>query len=152
MEVSRMQNQNNGKELMEAQIFDFGAIGSAEIGFLTAAQVDKNVPFQINRVYWTYKTPSDFLRGKHAHRELKQIIFALAGELEVEIETPRRQKKIFKLNKPQFGLYIPELHWRNLKFSENAVLLSLASLPYDEKEYIRDYSEFETICLLASEK
>lgn len=132
--------------LLTSRIFDFGSNGNAEIGFLTVAQVDQNVPFEIQRVYWTYLTPDDVIRGHHAHRKLKQIIFAVSGELEIEIETPQRQKIIYNLNEPRFGLYVPELHWRTLKFSKNTVLLSLASLPYDEREYVRDYSEFEILC------
>lgn len=129
-----------------SNIIDFGNIGSTQTGFLTVAQVEKNVSFPIKRVYWTYLTPENIVRGHHAHRELKQIIFAVSGKIEFEIENPSRNKELFTLSDPRFGLYIPEMNWRTIRFGAGAVLLSLASLPYDENEYIRDYEEFSELC------
>jgi hypothetical protein len=129
-----------------SKVIDFGNIGNAETGFLTVAQIEKNVSFPIKRVYWTYLTPENIVRGHHAHRELKQIIFALAGKIELEIENPYREKQIFTLSNPRFGLFIPEMNWRTIRFDAGAILLSLASLPYDENEYIRDYKDFVKLC------
>ncbi len=133
-------------DLLNAQVFDFGSVGDIKLGYLTVAQSNNNLPFEIKRVYWTYNTPNDVIRGNHAHRKLKQVIFAVSGEIEIEIEAPNREKTIYKLSSPHLGLYVPELHWRTLKFGVGAVLLSLASLDYDADEYIRDYNEFVEMC------
>ena len=98
--------------------------------------------YKIKRVYWTYYAPHDVIRGHHAHLELRQIIFAVSGVIQVELENLDCAKSRFVLVSPEQGLYIPQLHWRTMKFSHNAVLLCLASMEYDEQDYIRDYKAF----------
>ncbi len=81
-------------------------------------------------------------RGGHAHKELQQLIVSVSGSFDVVVKDGQNEK-IFTLNRPFYGLYIPRLVWRELtNFSGGSICLVLASLPYDEKEYIRDYSEF----------
>lgn len=141
--------QNHSRVLADsesARLIDFGSIGHEEIGYLTAVEVFKGVPFEVKRAYWTYGTPSGMLRGHHAHRELEQVIVAVAGKLEIDIEGPARAKATYIMDSPKHGLYVPKMHWRTIRFGEGAVLLSLASMLYDENEYIRDYSEFERLC------
>lgn len=135
------------KTRREPEVMDFGSIGKVDFGFLTFAQENLNLPFEIKRVYWTYSAPENILRGHHAHRRLEQLLFAVSGKIEIEVEGPHRKKSKFILDSPQYGLYIPPLTWRTLKFSKDAVLLCLASLNYDEQEYIRHYEEFEDLCL-----
>lgn len=49
----------------------------------------------------------------------------------------------FTLNRSYYGLYIPKGAWREIKnFSTNAIALEFGSIPYDEKDYIRDYNDF----------
>ena len=124
-------------------IMDMKAIGSEEIGYLTIAEYPENMPFEIKRVYWTYFTPEDIERGSHAHKKLEQIIIAVAGTIEMNLEHKNGQKFNFILDKPYNGLYIPCEYWRTIKFSENGVLLCLASEKYDKDEYIRNYEEFK---------
>ena len=100
------------------------------------------MPFAIQRAYWTYYTPDSIIRGFHAHRKLKQLIMAVSGGIEFRIESPFAKEYRISLNRPDIGLYIPPLHWREMKLSHNAVLLCLASLPYDESDYIRDHAQF----------
>lgn len=123
--------------------------GNADIGFLTVAE-NSALPFEIQRVYWTYQVPQDKLRGGHAHYELEQLIFAVHGWIEFELEGLDGKKQIFLLDNPECGLYIPKLFWRNIKFSIDAVLVCLASLEYDEREYIRNYSDFKNLQHAAS--
>lgn len=128
-----------------SRIIELGATGTTSLGYLTVAEQDQNVPFEIKRVYWTYFTPNEVERGHHAHRELDQILIAVSGHIHVRTESVFGEVKDFHLMSPQQGLYIPLLHWRTLKFSHNAVLVSLASMKYDPNEYIRDYEEFEAL-------
>ena len=101
-----------------------------------------NVPFEVKRVYWTYYTPNEVLRGGHAHKRLEQMIFAVSGRIVFRVEDRFGAKYVFELEKPNIGLYIPPYTWRDIQFSHSAVLLCLASTHYEETDYIRDYEEY----------
>lgn len=124
-------------------IIDFNKIGSPHLGYITIAEKHKNIPFDIKRVYWTYYTPQDVVRGGHAHKILEQIIFAVAGTITFNTEDLKGHKKTFVLDDPSKGLYVPKLIWRDIHFTHNAVLLCLASEVYDEADYFRDYQDFK---------
>ncbi|AZB09075.1 WxcM-like domain-containing protein [Chryseobacterium sp. G0162] len=128
---------------MTPHIIDFSKIGSPELGYITVAETQKNIPFPINRVYWTYFTPQDVIRGGHAHKKLQQVIFAVSGTIEFNTQDLDGNEATFVLDNPSKGLYIPELIWRDIKFSHSAVLLCLASEHYDEHDYFRDFEEFK---------
>ena len=103
----------------------------------------ENIPFTIKRVYWTYYTPQNVLRGFHAHKKLHQIIFAVSGTITFITEDLEGSKNEFILKEPNKGVYLPPFIWREIKFSHNAVLLCIASEEYDENDYIRDYDMFK---------
>ncbi|GEJ46800.1 FdtA/QdtA family cupin domain-containing protein [Chryseobacterium sp. ON_d1] len=124
-------------------IINFSKIGSQDLGYITVAETQKNVPFEIKRVYWTYYTPQDVIRGGHAHKELQQIIFAVSGSIKFNTLDLEGNEETFILDSPSKGLYIPKLIWRDIKFSHSAVLLCLASELYNEKDYFRDFDEFK---------
>ncbi|MCB0429382.1 MAG: WxcM-like domain-containing protein [Flavobacteriales bacterium] len=125
-------------------LIDLGAIGSPSLGYITVAECTSNVPFEIKRVYWTYYTPHNVTRGQHAHKRLQQVIAAVNGRIVFELETSSGETFRFELDSPQKGLYIPPGCWRNIVFSHDAVLLCLASEPFDEADYIRDYEDFKS--------
>ncbi|MCC6183016.1 MAG: WxcM-like domain-containing protein [Bacteroidia bacterium] len=125
-------------------IIKFPKIGDNTLGYITKAE-NSELPFQIKRVYWTYHTPKDVIRGHHSHKQLQQIIIATSGTIIIEIENILGYKQEFILDSPDIALYIPPNHWRKIKFYENTVLLCLASEEYDEKDYIRDYTEFKKL-------
>ncbi|HAY3535546.1 sugar 3,4-ketoisomerase [Elizabethkingia anophelis] len=127
------------------QIITFDKIGSSELGYITIAEAQKNIPFDIKRVYWTYYTPQDVIRGGHAHKNLQQVIFAVSGTITFNTEDKNGNKEQFILDHPAKGLYIPNLIWRDIHFTHNAVLLCLASEYYGEEDYFRDYQEFKNI-------
>ncbi len=126
-------------------IVELSKIGSSALGYITVAEENLNIPFEIKRVYWTYFTPQDIQRGGHAHKELKQMIFAVSGTIEFRTEDINGNKETFILDSPERGLFIPNKIWRDIKFSHNAVLLCLASEFYLENDYIRDYDEFKKL-------
>lgn len=117
-------------------------VGSSSLGYISIAE---SLPFEIKRVYWTYYAPHDVIRGHHAHKNLFQLIIAISGKIEFKIENRNGEHFNFKVDQPNFGLFIPPLCWREMKFSHNAVLLCLASLDYSEEDYIRDYEDFNHI-------
>jgi len=125
-------------------LIEFSKIGSSSLGYITVAQ-NSGLPFQIQRVYWTYFTPDSMIRGHHAHYDLEQVIFATSGIIEFNLEGIDGQQLKFILDSPNVGLYIPKLYWRTIKFSHNAVLLCLASMEYSEKDYIRSYYDFSLL-------
>ena len=128
----------------EPHLIEFAKVGSPSIGFISVAE-NQQLPFSVERVYWTYFTPNEVIRGNHAHKNLQQILLAVAGQITIETETKTGIKTSFTLTKPHHGLFIPSLCWRTLQFSHNAVLLCLASAQFTEADYIRNYEEFKKI-------
>jgi hypothetical protein len=111
-------------------------------GNLTVAEAGQNVPFNIARAYWVYDVPGGESRGGHAHKHLKQLVVALSGSFTVTLDDAHQQRK-YLLNHPYQALLIDEGTWRTLDdFSSGAVCLVLASEPFEEEDYIRDYDEF----------
>jgi dTDP-4-dehydrorhamnose 3,5-epimerase-like enzyme len=131
--------------MSKPNIIKLSKIGSSVLGYITVAEENLNIPFNIKRVYWTYFTPQDVHRGGHAHKELEQLIFAVSGTIEFTTEDIYGNTETFILDSPEKGLYIPSKIWRDIKFSHNAVLLCLASDFYKEQDYIRNYDEFKKL-------
>lgn len=111
-------------------------------GNLTVAQSFNNVPFDIKRVYWVYDVPGGESRGGHAHKACKEIVIALSGSFHLTVDNGAERKTVL-LNHPYEGLLVDTDVWRTLEdFSSGAVCLVLASEPFDEDDYIRDYDDF----------
>jgi hypothetical protein len=125
----------------EPYIIDFNKIGSPQDGYISVAEKE-NLPFIPYRIYWTYFTPEDVERGAHAHYELEQILVAVAGKIDLKIETVSGKFFEFTLDTPNVGVYIPKKSWRTMKYTHNAVQMCIASIEYEKKDYIRDYNEF----------
>ncbi|MCI8377735.1 MAG: WxcM-like domain-containing protein [Lachnospiraceae bacterium] len=113
-----------------------------ERGMLVALEEYGDIPFEIKRVYFMYDTKKDVHRGFHAHKNLEQILICIHGSCKVLLDNGK-EKKIVSLEKPYEGLYVSSNMWCEMyDFSEDAVLLVLASDIYREEDYIRDYDEF----------
>lgn len=111
-------------------------------GQLVAIEELKDIPFDIKRVYYIYDTLSGVVRGHHAHKELQQILICVHGSCCIHLDDGYEQADVV-LDKPTEGLYISNVIWREMsEFSEDAVLLVLASNYYDESDYIRNYDDF----------
>ena len=111
-------------------------------GNLTYVEQQTHIPFDIQRVYWIYDVPGGKRRGKHAFHTQQECIIALSGSLDVLLDDGHNQK-IVTLNHADTGLYVPPMLWRCMQgFSTNAVAYVLASGPYDETDYIRDYDTY----------
>lgn len=112
-------------------------------GMLVALEEFKDIPFEIKRVYYLYDTKEGVRRGYHAHKSLEQILVCIHGKCKVLLDNGE-EKKIVSLEKPYEGLYITNDIWREMyDFSQDAVLLVLASDFYYEEDYIRDYETFK---------
>ena len=111
-------------------------------GDLTFIEGENHIPFPIRRVYYLYNVPVDAERGGHAHYDLEQVVFALSGSFRIKIDNGSTKTEYW-LNNPQKGLYINKLIWREMdSFSQGAVCMVLASRPYDESDYLREYDDF----------
>lgn len=126
---------------MNYKLIDMYVFGD-ERGKLISVEGNKNVPFEIKRVYWIYDTLPDQNRGCHAHKDLEQIIVAMDGACQFVLDDGKTRETIW-LNRPDKGLYIGKGMWREMRhFSYGCKLMVLASKHYDEKEYIRNYEDF----------
>ena len=113
-------------------------------GNLSLIEEDNHIPFKMNRVYWIYDVPGGEFRGSHALKETEELIVALSGSFDVILHDGKEEVK-FSLNRSYYGLYVSKLHFRRLEnFSTNSLALILASTPYNENDYIRDFDEFLT--------
>lgn len=111
-------------------------------GNLSFAENFKQIPFEIKRTYWLYDVPGGMARGGHAEINNEELIIALSGAFDIVVDDGK-ENKTFTLNRSYYGLYIPKGLWREIKeFSTNALALEFGSVPYDEKDYIRNYNAF----------
>ena len=114
-------------------------------GTISVAEVEIHIAFQIKRVYYIYDLEnSSAVRGKHAHKELEQVIFCLNGSFILTLDDGENQEKIL-LNRRNIGVYLGKDLWHTMSdFSANCILLVLASDNYKESDYIRNYNDFLT--------
>lgn len=114
-------------------------------GSLIAVEANQNTPFEIKRMYYIFDTQPDCIRGKHAHKQLRQLLICMHGSVELHCEY-QGTTSVFTLNRRDQGLLIEGLVWREMRhFSEGTVLVVLADRNYDESDYIRDYDEFHLV-------
>lgn len=119
-----------------------------ERGLLVSIEGCVDLQFPIRRVYYIYATAADVVRGKHAHRSLRQLLISIGGACTIDIEMLDGTKASHHLNDPTVGLIIEGCVWREMRdFSPDAILLVLADSSYDETDYIRDYQIFSQIKL-----
>ncbi len=112
-------------------------------GKLVALEGNGDIPFNIKRVYYIYGVEEGVRRGFHSHRKLQQILICVHGSVKILLKTPDKEE-VVTLNKANEGLYIGPNTWREMyDFSDDAVLLVLASEHYKESDYIREYSDYE---------
>lgn len=121
--------------------YEFQSHGD-ERGSLVALEEGKEIPFSIKRVYYMYNTLENVRRGFHAHKKLEQILICISGECKILLDNGE-EKEVVILNKKNEGIYISSNIWREMfDFSEDAILLVLASELYDESDYIRNYNDY----------
>jgi len=115
-------------------------------GNLSFIEEEKHIPFPIKRSFWIYDVPGGEERGGHAYRENEEFIVALSGSFDVVLDDGLGNVKSFHLNRSYYGLYVPNMIWRQMtNFSTNSLAMVLASQPYNANDYIRDYDQFKQI-------
>jgi hypothetical protein len=111
-------------------------------GNITPVTGNENLPFKIRRVFYIYDIPGGQDRGAHAHKECHQFLVAASGSFEIEMDDGVNKRTV-ALNRPYYGLHLPPGIWAAEKgFSSGAVCLVLVSHPYNEHDYIREYTQY----------
>ncbi|MBN1301178.1 MAG: WxcM-like domain-containing protein [Melioribacteraceae bacterium] len=114
-------------------------------GNLTYIESENHLPFEIKRAFWIYDVPGGEVRGGHAKKQLEEFIVALTGSFDVSVDDGMN-KITYTLNRSYYGLYIPNLYWRELSnFSTNSVALYLVSRSYEKDDYIYHYEDFRKL-------
>ena len=133
------------KNVTEARLLQFPKIADPR-GNLTFLQNPDQLPFKIERVFWTYDVPGGEIRGAHAYKQHQEIIIALSGSFDVLITRADGSTQKFSLNRSYYGLYLPPLTWRQMEnFSTNSLGLHIASDAYNPGDYIRDFSAYQKL-------
>lgn len=126
------------------KIIEFVDLGDERGNLVVIEGEGMDIPFDIKRVFYIYGSDSDVVRGQHANRETEFLLVNVGGISKVKIDNGQ-ESKVIELNKPRMGLYLSAMLWKDMyDFSEDSVLLVLASRHYDANEYIRDYEEYLT--------
>ncbi len=111
-------------------------------GNITPIHNNEEIPFSIERIFYLYDIPGGESRGAHAHKECHQFLIAASGAFEVLLDDGKT-KRLVQINRPYLGLHVPPGIWASeINFSSGSICLVLASHKYDEKDYIREYTDF----------
>jgi oxalate decarboxylase/phosphoglucose isomerase-like protein (cupin superfamily) len=130
--------------LLEVKLLELPKILD-ERGNLSFFESNRQIPFEIKRVYWIYDVPGGEERGSHAFKELQEVIVALSGSFDVVLHDGKEEKK-FTLNRSYYGLYVPKMMWRRIEnFSTNSLAFVAASSAYNVADYIRDFESFKQL-------
>lgn len=125
-----------------AQMLEFSQKGD-DRGHLVIVEGLEDIPFDIKRIFYIYGSDKHVIRGQHANRESEFVLINVAGTSKVKVKDGKGNEVIYSLNRPHTGIYLPKMIWKDMyDFSEDSVLLCLASTHYDGNEYIRDYNDF----------
>ncbi|EPR7136222.1 TPA: WxcM-like domain-containing protein [Vibrio vulnificus] len=123
------------------QLISFKKMGD-ERGSLISLEQNRNIPFDIKRIYYIFDTQNGLSRGFHAHYDLEQVVICMKGSVTFLIDDGVIKEEV-TLSSPDVGLHIKGLKWREMhNFSEDCILMIVASELYDEDDYIHDYKDF----------
>ena len=124
------------------KIIEFVDLGDERGNLVVIEGEGRDIPFDIKRVFYIYGSDQTVVRGQHANKETEFLLVNVAGTSKVRVDN-RKESAIVELDKPRMGLYLSSMLWKDMyDFSEDSVLLVLASRHYDGTEYIRDYDEY----------
>lgn len=113
-----------------------------ERGLLTVVEANKTIPFEIKRIFYIYRTEQEIRRGYHGHYKTRQALICISGTCKIHLDNTKRKEEVL-LDAPTKVLILEPNDWHEMyDFSEDCVLLVLASHLYDSEDYIRDYDKF----------
>lgn len=125
------------------QMLEFQEKGDERGNLIVCEGDGQDIPFAIKRIFYIYGTEQGVVRGQHANKETEFVIINVAGSSKIRVLDGKGNEAVFILNRPKTGIYLPRMVWKEMyDFSEDSVLLCLASEHYKPDEYIRDYDAF----------
>jgi len=126
----------------DMKTIQFSQLGD-ERGHLVVIEGEKDVPFDIKRVFYIYGSDEKVVRGQHANRITDFVLINVSGTSKVRVVDGNENQYVVNLDRPHYGVYLPHMLWKDMyDFSPDSVLLVLASTHYDGSEYLRSYDEF----------
>jgi dTDP-4-dehydrorhamnose 3,5-epimerase-like enzyme len=136
-------NTSHALRVRNARIVRLQVFKDFPDGNLFIAESRKQVPFRIERVYFINSLANPkAVRGKHAHRKVEQLVFCVSGSFVLHLDDGSVRQKL-TLTHPAYGIWLGPLLWHTMtSFSYDCVILALASAPFDESDYFRDYDDF----------
>jgi len=124
------------------KLIEFDDLGDERGNLVVIEGEGMDIPFDIKRVFYIYGSDSTVVRGQHANRETEFLLVNVSGKSKVRVDNGK-ESAVIELIRPRMGLYLSSMLWKDMyDFSDDSVLLVLASGHYDEKEYIRDYDTY----------
>ncbi|SHE64049.1 WxcM-like, C-terminal [Psychroflexus salarius] len=127
--------------IQDCQLIEINQIGDRR-GHISVIENNREVPFEVKRVFYLYDIPGGESRGAHAHVECHQLLIAASGGFQVEVNDTKN-KHVFSLGRPNQALHVPPGIWASeINFTSGAICLVLASHEYDEQDYLRNYNDF----------
>ena len=107
------------------QMLEFPQLGD-ERGSLIVVEGMQDIPFDIKRVFYIYGSDADVKRGQHANIRSEFVLINVAGTSKVRVDDGKGNELVVSLNRPNTGIYIPKLVWKDMyDFSPDSVLLCL---------------------------
>jgi RimJ/RimL family protein N-acetyltransferase/dTDP-4-dehydrorhamnose 3,5-epimerase-like enzyme len=126
----------------DVQMLEFPELGD-ERGHLVVIEGEKNIPFDIKRIFYIYGSDPNVIRGQHANRRSEFCLINVSGTSKVKVIDRSGNEKIINLDRPHIGVYLPTMIWKDMyDFSSDSVLLVLSNEYYDKDDYIRNYDDF----------
>lgn len=112
-------------------------------GDLVIGEVDNNIPQSVKRFYYIKRLKNpEAIRGKHAHKNLKQVIFCITGKFTLMLDDGY-QRQAVRMDTPNAGVILDGPIWHEMRnFTKNCVILVIANESYDPNDYIRNYGDF----------
>lgn len=140
--VQKGDNYRISSEVCGCKIINIETIPTIGSGELSFFETNRNIPFNIKRIYYISKVPKNKKRGYHAHKNLKQLIFCPYGSIQLLLDDGYKREKII-LSDPSIGILIDKPIWREMLWlKKDSVLCVGASQYYNKKDYIRNYSDY----------
>ena len=126
----------------QVKILNFVERGDERGNLVVIEGENRDIPFDIKRVFYIYGSDSTVVRGQHANRQTKFVLINVAGQSKVKVDNGF-ETQVISLDKPRMGLFIDTMVWKDMyDFSPDSTLLVLCSEHYDGSEYIRDYDAY----------
>lgn len=130
-------------EVAGCKIININTIPTVDAGELSFFEAERDVDFDIKRIYYISKVPEGIRRGFHAHKELKQLLFCPYGKIQLLLDDGHKREEI-TLSDPSVGVVINHPVWREMLWIEkNSVLCVAANDYYKTEDYIREYFEYK---------